>query len=279
MQHSERLEELFEGAENSELCAFYVECENEDENLDETEGTICYASAGDVCFESKPLRVFTLFNDNEGGYSNRLEGEDQRQYYHWLLFDSPYKEVFIDPSVEEALKWGVVVRCDVPSNLMFSAMIAYRMSWEYGGLLEDVLRLHGLGIPMNAAFYLSHCVGWMRHKPDKFQLWDRAEGHTVVSGRCHKDGFVNFVNGTPSEALRNYDVEQQLSTIHALWGGDALDSKDGWRDGLQFEKQLEALFPSEEVEAWGKMVDRSKPIATEKQMEEFVKSINKMLGE
>lgn len=55
------------------------------------------------------------------------------KYWDWLMNESFWSQAFITKDVEEARKLGVILRTDIPGNILMGAAIALRAPWEYFG--------------------------------------------------------------------------------------------------------------------------------------------------
>ena len=169
---------------------------------------------------------------------DRLEGRRIAKgyttpYYRWLLNVSPWASVFITKCPKEAMKKGVILRTDVPSNLLGGALIASRYGWEGQGSgfapKQQVYtwgQLRKRGVDESLAFLMAH-----QARPRNGQLfWDNTNGgHEALSlTQMSRTSVTSFLKGeVPSQRLLKETFKKcpQRYGIDAIWGKEGEEGR------------------------------------------------------
>lgn len=151
------------------------------------------------------------------------------QYINWLLKESAFSQYFYSKNVEEVRETGVVViRTDMPSNLMLMVGAAVRYTWEFPEFIDNWAALCAVDIEPHKALVLMHTF----HEKDG----DYYEGY----GNHNSNHFM-FRGST----VRTLDWADKPE----LWHNDTLFNEyltytylqDTWRD-LNVGKELVCLM-------------------------------------
>lgn len=164
--------------------------------------------------------------------------EMDRAFIRWLTMFSPWRKCFVIKGGKKCLKLGyLVVRTDLPHNLVCSALIAARLLTEYYVQVKVWYHLVNNGVHPSVAFMFAH------------QVNDFGDSYVSLSiNNCHhpidgcsftRNHLVNFVTNNPVNA-NGYDSRDALANakrytpIFNLWGGE----KIGWVNGFVYKSKL-----------------------------------------
>ncbi|MBL4940511.1 MAG: hypothetical protein JKY81_02465 [Colwellia sp.] len=190
-------------------------------------GKICHAGlgnnyGGDYQGALSVVSLITVDRIKE----KRLAKGYTTPYYRWLLNVSPWKDVFITKCPKEAMKKGVILRTDVPSNLMNGALICSRYGWEgQGGGYTPKQQIYAWGelrkrgVDESFAFIMAHQARMNRGH----LYWNNTNGgHEVISlHEMSRSSVKKFLIGeVPKQSLYNktFQEKPQRSGINAIWG-------------------------------------------------------------
>ena len=147
-------------------------------------------------------------------------------YYRWLLNVSPWADVFITKCPKEAIKKGVILRSDVPSNLLGGALIASRYGWEGQGAgfapKQQVYiwgELRKRGVDESLAFLMAH----QARLNNGSLFWNNTNGgHEAISlEKMSQESVKKFLLGeVPRNRLQRttFQREPQRYGIDNIWG-------------------------------------------------------------
>jgi hypothetical protein len=148
----------------------------------------CYASVTQKC-------ALIVCFDVELGYAKMqhkklLSSSTKEKYLHWLLNDSPYKEVFLIKDAKEVMSGGAYINIHLPSNMMMGGMIAYRMTTEWGDQVRMWETLVDGGVDANLSFVLANSFD----ETFKFSNYDNS--HRAVPQTGGEETYKNFMDDT-----------------------------------------------------------------------------------
>lgn len=165
--------------------------------------------------------------------------EDAELYIHWLVNDSPYKEVFITKDAKDIMENNYVVRVDIPSNMLSSAMIVSRVpteiySPEVSRRLLSWARFVKLGCdPTKAFLYTSMFAteeGGLFYSPI-------SSGHWAFFPMQNDLKYIkNFLLGRVVAPEGLYCKNRRYENANNIWGGNY-----GYEEKKQYDcfKKLE----------------------------------------
>lgn len=163
--------------------------------------------------------------------------ENVRLFIDWLVKRSPYAPMHLDKDVDSILKYGYLVRADMPVNVIASGMIASRFiteSYTGGQTFEKRCviwrELYDMGIGENEAFFFAHMFSPASEKkiyPVEFSRL--SAGHSTFFATNYQENYVrNFLKGTPanpSKVLLSQGRGYENDTLNSLWASStSLDS-------------------------------------------------------
>lgn len=143
-------EEVIKEGESG-LCDFAILTETQ-ENL--YTSMPCHAAITRPC-NSNPIAIVTLIRKPE---NIRIRGFVLK-YLEWLMNHSVYSECFVTKSGMEAVLSGIILRTNIPANLLVAALIATRYPWEHSLTFYFYwCQLVKRGVDKSLAFLAAHCV-------------------------------------------------------------------------------------------------------------------------
>lgn len=151
-----------------------------------------------------------------GGLVNKTYGNfnenNSLKFYDWLLNRSPYSPIFITKDAKEAHEEGFIARTDYHHNLVGSAFLASRATYE-GSVAANWSAFVDVGCNEDLAFILAHSfkVGTGRY------LYKTSASHTAMHGNCmYLSGMANFVNHKVPEGPTYYD-NSSYHSMDYMW--------------------------------------------------------------
>lgn len=155
---------------------------------------------------------------DKGSYTQH-NTEAIKAWVNFLVNDSVYADLFVDKDVNTIIKYGYVVNCDAPSNVVASALMATRCIYEYGmrGLAFHKLRQH---LPANLAYYVSQFASG--DCDDKGQMTSLNFGYTgsghspMCQASMTEDAVIHLALGATNPKYWN----ASMADVH---GGDYKD--------------------------------------------------------
>ena len=169
----------------------------------------------------------------KGAMHNDEHHADVIKYYDWLFNVSPYSSVFITKSGEEAVKskW-MVINCEVPSNLMMSALQASRIPWEYHSTMWVLNDLTEAGVEPNLAFLIGmHMRGGEFRKGSADWSAGESEHRCLDVGKLDEKAIKAFINSAPVNCNDLYSKETEYAIPHrvnSLWGSGGAGTLKGY---------------------------------------------------
>lgn len=170
-------------------------------------------------------------------------------YFDWLFNDSPWNSIFVTKSGAQA--WDerhLVVRTDVPSNLLIGGLMASRVVSESSNPMFVMYDMKDTNIPMNLAFLIGQCLlgGDMRRGTCK---WGdtTAEHRAVGVGSMGQEAVLNFIDCYPSNCNSDHTVDTEYTSpylVNEVWGlSDSNGSISGY---IEREFDAEAILSEKE---------------------------------
>ena len=104
-------------------------------------------------------------------------------YIKWLITDSPWANVFLNPTVKSVFEDGAMIRTDIPSNHMMQAIQCTRYIWDRNYRIQPWSNLVKRGINPTLAFMMGH---FFRHdcSNKKYYEWNLADyEHDVFNAK------------------------------------------------------------------------------------------------
>ena len=129
--------------------------------------------------------------------------EEFKEYYRYLLNDSPYSSAYVSKDVDKIYEEGVVLTTNVYRNFFFFANVALRMPWEKPIRVKQFLELTKKHKDFNKDMaYLLHMSYHIESETDYKK--GTYTGHTPLATGCMtKQGFKNFLTHTPGGSIRS----------------------------------------------------------------------------
>lgn len=181
--------------DDEEELSRYCVVSQDNEYFNDTESTQCMSGlSGHVDFTPEYLIIKVKCNYTDG--SGRIEdiGYEHphfQQYIKWLLTDSPFKDNYLTSSVSEVVETEcVVIRTDIPANVMLLSAAAVRYTWEFPEFIDNWHGLCEVGLSPDKALVMAHGF---------FVLED---GVCELSTGGHNSNHFLFSYSTNSELLR-----------------------------------------------------------------------------
>lgn len=153
-------------------------------------------------------------------------------FYDWLFNRSPWANVFVEKSYQQARLLGVVARVDLPANLIATAMIASRFMTETYASEQRYRRaiykeLRNIGYDEATSFVFAHLFNSVNVSKGLYPVhFSRfSSGHSVFYATGISEGyFRNFFNNTPpnlSEVSLLANKGYKTGTLNSLWGNSS----------------------------------------------------------
>lgn len=170
--------------------------------------------------------------EDGGAYKNsRASDESAKKWLDYIINRSPYGAAFFEKDVEKAWdeKCVVLYVKNIPGNVVQGALIATRMTWEYGRIVEAFVDMVEAGVSEHVAFMTTHVIA---KKKDKGLYYLNASGsqHTVLAYGYLSAGWKNYLNSTPKLLKPKYPEGKGTSDsigVHVLWSGENGRAKMG----------------------------------------------------
>lgn len=104
------------------------------------------------------IKVKCEYEDGSGRIENiGYEHPHFQQYIKWLLTDSPFKDNYLTSDVSEVVETEcVVIRTDIPANVMLLSAAAVRYTWEFPEFIDNWYGLCEVGLSPDKALVMSH---------------------------------------------------------------------------------------------------------------------------
>lgn len=143
---------------------------------------------------------------------------DVLPFLRWLRLRSPYSHFILNTSAPDILRRGIVVRTDVPANLLAQLMVSTRQLWEYKDIVSTWNVITKGGINPTLAFALAHSFTY-NEDTKSFSAMNRASSHNAMDGDYNtKDNLVRMLSGKPANPLPNYEKHSDYHGIFTMWG-------------------------------------------------------------
>lgn len=191
-------------------------------------GTSCHGNfrcGYEIEETGKPLYMLTMLREeiNVSG-TKFLSHDDRVEYYDYLMNRSPYKDVFITKSYQEAVDNGyIVASCNHPGNLIIGAMQAARKIWEYTHITKGFLDIRELGYEENIALMLAYTISSGLYRgTSTFNKYFECRGfeHSpLCMETMSKGGANNFRHGVMGNPNEVYTTYQCYDDVYGLWNG------------------------------------------------------------
>ena len=174
-----------------------------------------------------------------GKWSDTTDAE-KVMYLDWLLKRSPYASAFLYKSGRNALKNKcVVVRANVPSNVMAGGLVASRRLWEYSNIAVVWCDLVKEGVDESLAFYLAHLARSCPTRKGSIS-WDSVDtGHKSLDA-CYMSAkdVKRLLDNTPVTLNDNWDVNAYYQGYSGMFTKDRARGAEilGTRISTLFDK-------------------------------------------
>jgi hypothetical protein len=216
----------------------------------------------DVCHARIPHRgnCVKLVLDIGGHYAQAQDKQLVKDFYQYVLNESPWASLFLTKNVDKALKFGVLVDVQQPISRIMSGAVTLRHAGEpaFCARLPTWQEFRKLGLSDNLAWFATQ--GFHRMNKDSisgFDEWHDTFGSTQsLAGvvKFFKEGFHENLGEGPYAEYRGYDYVVCRAVTKS--GGESLRSffdknmkhvllGTGWNAVLVLDKNgwKEALVP------------------------------------
>jgi len=185
------------------------------------------------------------------------QSEHSVRFYDWLFNRSPFADVFMYKSAKNQFKQNwTACRTNVPGNMLQSALITSRNTWEYPDKIATWVRLVDAGINENFAYFLTHFLS-NNSGSDDFGVVSVFSDHTAVGGIATVQGARHYTRNlgpNESELQELYCKGGAGHRVHALWSiGDESFEK-------YLKKHLKDWLAGKEKKVETNVFHRAKPI-------------------
>lgn len=147
----------------------------------------------------------------------------EKEYYTWLLNESPWAEAYVDKDYEVVKKYGFAIRTDLPHNFVASACVATRFLTEkYSGSstwvvnrIEVMVDLLDKGVPMLWAFILANMYN--KHGSKGTYSYSMPSGHEMLPPNWSVKALKNFITGNYNKAAPTFRANRGYNGIGTAW--------------------------------------------------------------
>lgn len=199
-------DQVVKGIEAMKALDFGTKCNSvwgavwEDGTMMECSHTACFGASAEAKYKGCEWIVSRI--QHNGAASDDTYRTDMVKYFDWLFNVSPWKDVFITKSGEQAVssRW-LVTTCRVPANVLISALQATRIPTEYSNPMFVLNDLSELGVNPNLAFLLGMCMsgGDLRKGGAKFT--QNSSNHRCLNtDMLNATTMNNFILGVHAKA-------------------------------------------------------------------------------
>ena len=195
---------------------------NETDKVVEITNRYCHAGLTTEV-EGKPKAILSSIQ------KLRVDERIGRTFIEWLTNHSPYQEAFLSKDAKKAFDDGVLVlRTDVPSNLMAGGAFASRAITEYARIAKVWHGLVEAGCHPDVAFMYGHYFtnggGAYGTDADGSLAISPISGHTAIDGHMVKDSsVVNFATGNRMDQGIYYKTNR-YSQVNVTWNKPNLEA-------------------------------------------------------
>jgi len=219
---------------------------NEDGTADTYMNTVCHSALN----KGGPGTLFVVSRIDKEGRKKNLR---DRVFYNWLIKISPYSSFIINTRYADAMRRGLIVRTDVPANLMVQALVVSRHPWEHTELIDLWYSLVKKGVHPNIAFPL---VFFVREEEEDKWIYTLHEGnHKAISSKyLDLEFFKNFMKGEYTAARPNFYNNARYTGMFSLWNGKTVGST--WLDDKDAKNLVLTEMPTDSIEkmiGWDKV--------------------------
>jgi hypothetical protein len=200
--------------------------------------TVCHAQLGYWGQASEFIASRIQWKNNE---FRPLPNKVVDDYLFWLTSRSPYTKAFVLKGGKKIRKLGyLVVRTDIPANLLAGALFAHRAITEHKGSIALCWwHLKEAGLHPDLAFCHAHQIGSYDH--EHVQIAQRKGWHVAWNGDSPKKTILAFKNRKPLGSVlpkyNSYDVGYQpYAPVQGMWGEDHGAGKE-----VQIEQVMKAV--------------------------------------
>lgn len=164
-------------------------------------------------------------DSHNGWVKGKASDEATRLWITYLTGYSPYAEAFLTKDPDYILKYGYVLRADVPTCLLVGACFATRQLWERPQRCEGFLELYKAGIQLDASFVFGCQTS--EYANGKMKMAEQGNSHshlnhTGLSDQC----IINFIDHKPAVAGNKTYTESHNASGVGDYGVDGMWSKD-----------------------------------------------------
>lgn len=213
-------------------------------------------SVGSPSTKNPNIAVFSLtqtrFADKYKNTGSALTREQNIRYYEWLANRSPWKGCHLMKDPAFMVDKGIIIRGDIPSNLMLQTAIASRNAWEFPSRIAAWIDLVDAGADEHNAY----CALMTLTPSDSLQklFYDSVgSDHFPLCARDLTTGIVG--------AFYNHKFNMRVMDSH-LWGHRSdygrvmtlFDVKGGKTLNQNFWTEAFASFNAKKVDATDKYV-------------------------
>ena len=239
---------------------------NADGTVDEHLGSACHAPLS-YSRHNLPMYVVTAVR---AGMPNGKELVD------WLINRSPYAEHIINKTVADVFDRGLIIRTNIPSNLLAQALIITRQLWEYEYIVKTWLALSKGGINETIAFAFAHLVT----EDGGYKCQVTGGGHNSMSGSyMNKEFFKNYLAGTPKNPNEDYISNSSYRGIHTLWSSDHEHLYGDAVSKLVIHDKMLKGYEETKVKSWGGQIIRKQRIPEDVLIKQLKKLSDNLMKE
>ena len=191
------------------------------EGQDDARYGMCHAGVRDL---RQPTRkdaryVVSAINRRTGYSSQKADVPSAKKWLDYVMNRSPYACAFFEKDVEKAWEEHCVVLYvkNIPGNLVQGALIATRMTWEYGRVVNSFAAMVDRGVEETTAFMVAHVLV---SKPGSTDFYAEGNGsqHTALAVEEISLGWGNFKANTPSLLKPHYPKGEGSSDSMGVHG-------------------------------------------------------------
>lgn len=143
----------------------------------------------------------------------------RRKFYNWLIKRSVYSPFIVNSHYADAVERGLILRTNVPSNLMLQALILSRYPNEWPESVEAWNLMVDAGIDEDLAILLT---SFIKKKGEGWCYSTRTENHRAFSAYHINGSFVkNYLARRVTYALENYYIDTYYRNIFSLFTNEA----------------------------------------------------------
>lgn len=151
------------------------------------------------------------------------EDKDEKLFVDYMLKESPWKNVFLNPNRDHVKKYGWIADADQDAHLVVNACVATRLISEFPSRFKFFIKAVENGMSKDTAMVLSQ---FCEDTKDKFYV-AYISGHGFVYDKSKKI-ISNFVNHKPIvKEGRSYKLSPSYSRHCDVWDGTGSGYADG----------------------------------------------------